>query len=119
MQDQQALSVFVVEDDEWYRELLAYNLELNPDYQITKFETGTDCIQALNQRPDIITLDYRLPDMEGSEVLKRIKEFDPEIEVIIISEQENIETAVELLKMGAYDYLVKAQDIRDRLLNVV
>ncbi|MEM6767391.1 MAG: sigma-54 dependent transcriptional regulator [Bacteroidota bacterium] len=119
MQDQQALSVFVVEDDEWYRELLAYNLELNPDYQITKFETGTDCIQGLNQRPDIITLDYRLPDMEGSEVLKRIKEFDPEIEVIIISEQENIETAVELLKMGAYDYLVKAQDIRDRLLNVV
>jgi DNA-binding NtrC family response regulator len=51
--------------------------------------------------------------------LEKIKDFDPDIEVIIISEQQDIETAVNLLKLGAYDYLVKAKDIRDRLLNVV
>jgi len=115
----QAFKIFVVEDDEWYRELLGYNLELNPDYEIHKFGTATDCLNALHQRPDVITLDYRLPDMEGDEVLRRIKDFNEHIEVVIISEQDNIETAVGLLKQGAYDYLVKAKDIRDRLLNVV
>ncbi|MCL4135016.1 UNVERIFIED_CONTAM: hypothetical protein GTU68_028078 [Idotea baltica] len=57
--------------------------------------------------------------MEGAEVLKKIKEYNPDIEVIVISEQENIETAVELLRLGAYDYITKANDIRDRLLNLV
>ncbi|MEM6262599.1 MAG: sigma-54 dependent transcriptional regulator [Bacteroidota bacterium] len=116
---QEEFSIFVVEDDEWYRELLAYNLELNPDYIIEKFETAQDCLQALHKRPDVITLDFRLPDMEGSEALKKIKDFDPNIEVVIISEQQSIETAVSLLKLGAYDYLVKQKDIRDRLLNVI
>lgn len=111
--------IFVVEDDEWYRELLGYNLELNPDYEVTKYADASTCLAALHQKPDVVTLDYRLPDMTGEEVLKRIKDYDPEIEVIIISEQDKIETAVELLKLGAYDYLVKAKDIRDRLLNVV
>ncbi len=115
----QAFKIFVVEDDEWYRELLGYNLELNPDYEIKKFGTATECLAALHEQPDVITLDYRLPDMEGDEVLRRVKDFNDQIEVIIISEQDNIETAVGLLKQGAYDYLVKAKDIRDRLLNVV
>jgi len=112
-------SIFVVEDDEWYRELIAYNLELNPDYEISKFENATDCLKELHKQPNAITLDYRLPDMEGDEVLKKIKDYNPDIEVIIISEQDNIETAVELLKLGAYDYITKTSDIRDRLLNVV
>ncbi|MDX1908821.1 MAG: sigma-54 dependent transcriptional regulator [Bacteroidia bacterium] len=119
MNNTDRLSIFVVEDDEWYRELLGYNLELNPDYDVAKFETGGACLKALSRRPDIITLDYRLPDMEGADVLRRIKEYDPDIEVIIISEQDNVETAVQLLKLGAYDYIAKARDIRDRLLNVV
>lgn len=119
MKDASGFNIFVVEDDEWYRELLGYNLELNPDYQITKFENATDCLEQLHLQPDVITLDYRLPDMSGSEALQKIKDYNPDIEVIVISEQENIATAVELLKLGAYDYIVKAKDIRDRLLNVI
>ena len=119
MNDSQSFKIFVVEDDEWYRELLGYNLELNPDYEIHKFATASDCLDALHLQPDVITLDYRLPDLDGSETLARIKDVNQDIEVIIISEQQNIETAVELLKLGAYDYIVKAKDIRDRLLNVV
>jgi DNA-binding NtrC family response regulator len=84
-----------------------------------KFKSGKECIDALKHNPDIITLDYRLPDMEGEKVLKEIKSFKQDIEVVIISEQESIETAVSLLRLGAYDYLVKTKDIRDRLLNVV
>lgn len=111
--------IYVVEDDDWYRELLNYNLELNPDYEVKSFQNGSDFLKKLHEKPDVVTLDYRLPDMEGAEVLRKIKDFDPDIEVIVISGQDNIETAVNLLKAGAYDYLVKTQDIRDRLLNVV
>jgi two-component system response regulator AtoC len=119
MSDPNKFRIFVVEDDEWYRELLGFNLELNPDYEITKFEDGTSFLKELHQNPDVVTLDYRLPDMEGAEILKKIKEFNPDIEVIAISEQENIDTAVQLLKMGAYDYISKGSDIQDRLLNTV
>jgi len=111
--------IFAVEDDEWYRELLIYNLELNPDHEVRAFGTGQECLKHLHERPHIITLDYRLPDMEGIEVLKKVKEFDPEIEVIAISEQDKIDTAVSLLKAGAYDYIEKSKDIRDRLLNTI
>ena len=102
----QAFRIFVVEDDEWYRELLVYNLELNPDYLVEKFETAEDCLAALHRAPDVITLDFRLPDMNGDEALKKIKDRYPDVEVIVISEQDNVETAVSLLRNGAYDYLV-------------
>ncbi|WNJ17271.1 sigma-54 dependent transcriptional regulator [Pontibacter sp. G13] len=113
------VKIFVVEDDDWYRELVGFNLELNPDYEVTKFANATDALKELSQLPEVVTLDYRLPDMEGEEALKRIKDFDPNIEVIIVSEQDKIDTAVNLLKLGAYDYIPKSDDIRDRLLNTV
>lgn len=112
-------TVFVAEDNEWYNKLLVHNLSLNPDYVVKSFFTATDLLDHLHERPDAITLDYRLPDMLGDEVLKRIRMFDEQIEVVVISEQENIETAVQLLKQGAYDYLVKTKDIREHLLNTI
>lgn len=111
--------IFVVEDDEWYNRLLVHNLSLIPDYAIRSFATGKDCLANLNEDPQVITLDYRLPDMKGLEVLKHIKETSPETQVILISEQDDIEVVVELLKQGAYDYIVKSRDIKERLLNTV
>ena len=60
-----------------------------------------------------------LPDFTGLELLKRIREENSDIQVILISEQEDIDTVVSLLKMGAYDYISKSDDIKDRLLNTV
>ena len=111
--------IFVVEDDDWYNRLLVHHLSLNPDYQVISFTNGKDCIDNLNKEPDVVTLDYRLPDMKGLEVLKKIKEVNEDIQVILISEQNEIEVVVELLKYGAYDYIVKSKDIRERLLNTV
>ncbi len=119
MSDERQFTIFVAEDDEWYNKLLVYNLSLNPDYVVKSYTNVGDLISNLHLHPDVITLDYRLPDMLGDEALGKIKEFNQDIEVVIISEQENIETAVELLKLGAYDYLVKSKDIRDRLLNTI
>ena len=112
-------TIYVVEDNEWYNKLLVHNLSLNPDFIVESFFNGKDLLNSLSKKPAVITLDYRLPDIDGETLLKKIKEFDANIEVIIISEQEEIETAVALLKAGAYDYLVKTKDIRDRLLNTI
>ncbi|MFL3662882.1 MAG: sigma-54-dependent transcriptional regulator [Flavobacteriales bacterium] len=111
--------IFVVEDNEWYNKLLVHNLSLNPDFVVESFLTGNELIAAITKKPDVITLDYRLPDTDGESLLNKIKDYDPTIEVIIISEQEEIETAVDLLKAGAYDYIVKSKDIKDRLVNTV
>jgi len=111
--------IFVVEDDEWYSRLLVHTLGLNPDYEIVNFFNGKDCIENLHVEPDVITLDYRLPDMTGLDILKNIKTDYPDIQVIMISEQKDINTVVDLLKYGAYDYIVKSDDIKERLLNTV
>lgn len=117
--DGKPFKIFVVEDDEWYNRLLVHNLSLNPDYDIESFTTGKECLDNLHKAPDLITLDYRLPDIKGLEMLKKIKAANEEIQVILISEQNEIEVVVELLKYGAYDYIVKSKDIRERLLNTV
>ena len=111
--------IFVVEDNEWYNQLLVHNLSLNPDFQVVSFQNGKDCLDHLGQKPDVVTLDYRLPDMSGIDVLKKIKKENPDIQVILISEQADINVVVDLLKEGAYDYIVKTNDIRQRLLNTV
>lgn len=112
--------VFVVEDNEWYNKYLRHTLSLNPDFSVSSFFTGEDLLNELYKNPpQCLTLDYRLPDYNGVDLLKKVKDEFPEVEVIAISEQEDIETAVELLKLGAYDYLVKSEDIRDRLLHTV
>ncbi len=119
MSKKENLKIFVVEDDEWYSEFLIYHLTLNPDYEVKKFRTAKEFLSALPENPSIVTLDYTLPDMTGSDVLKRVKEYNNDIQVLIISGQEDVNTAVELLKQGAYDYIVKNEDARNRILSVI
>lgn len=114
---QSSFRIFVVEDDPWYSELLTYHLNHNPDYEVHCFSTAKDCLASLYLGPEVICLDYSLPDSTGEEVLKKIKQLNPDIQVVIISGQEDIKTAVELLKLGAYDYIVKDDDTRERLWN--
>lgn len=116
---EKTFKIFVVEDNEWYNKLLVHHLSLNPDYEVESFFNAGDFLKELNKVPDVVTLDYRLPDMLGMDVLKRIKEENEDIQVILISEQDDIEVVVELLKHGAYDYIVKSNDIRERLLNTI
>ncbi|NVO32961.1 sigma-54-dependent transcriptional regulator [Hymenobacter lapidiphilus] len=110
-----SISIFIVEDNDWYAELLAYKLTQNPDYVVRRFATAQSCLDSLSEPPDIITLDYALPDGRGDEVLRRLKERLPDVAVIVISAQEDIRTAVGLLQQGAYEYLVKDEETADRL----
>jgi DNA-binding NtrC family response regulator len=119
MKNNSLLKIFILEDDRWYGTMLEHYLSLNPDYQVKRFENTKDFFQSLHELPDLITLDFTLPDMDGSQVLKKIKMQYPDLKVIIISGQEDIRTAVNLLKEGAFDYIVKDEDTNDRLWNAI
>lgn len=111
--------IFVVEDDPAYQKFLKYVISLNPDHEVKLFTDGKSFLEHLHEKPPIVTLDYSLPDIPGEDLLKIIKEREPDTHVIVISGQEKIGTAVNLLKFGAYDYISKDADTKDRLLNTI
>lgn len=111
--------MFIVEDDPFYGELLKKHLQLNPDNEVFLYKTGRECLDNLHLLPDLISLDYRLPDYTGSEVMKKVHFDYPDLPVVIVSGQEDVKTALDLLKEGAYDYFVKDNDTKDRLWNII
>lgn len=113
-----SFKIFIVEDDLIYAKILAYHLSLNPEYETEIFKDGQSLLKNLYKNPSIISLDYNLPDLSGMEILKRIREYNSDIPVIIVSGQQDVLTAVELLKKGAYDYIIKDQDTKERLWNI-
>lgn len=119
MYEKDPVKIFVVEDDPAYSKFLKYVLGLNPDFDVEYFTSGKECIQNLHKNPTIITLDYSLPDMPGEKVLQEIMQVLPEAQVIIVSAQEKISTAVDLMKAGAYYYIPKDTDAKDRLLYTI
>ena len=110
--------VFIVDDNELYAKVLKKKLE-NKRYEVSVFYTGHDCLDHLDQKPAIVTLDYRLPDISGEELLGAILKADPSTHVIIISGQEEIDIAIKLLKGGAYDYIPKGPDTLEKLIHTI
>ena len=112
------VKVYIVEDNVLYARVLKKQLT-DDGLQVKVFHNGTDFIKNLGDKPDVVTLDYTLPDMTGKEVLATIQEKMPSTQVIVISAQEDISTAIELMKNGAYDYIMKAPDTREKLSRVI
>lgn len=110
-----AFKIFIVEDDPWYGQVLMHHLGMNPDFDLELFTTGKDLLNSLHQKPALICIDFGLPDISGSKLLKEIKARDKHIPIIVISAQEEISVAVELLKSGARDYIVKNDHTKDHL----
>lgn len=114
-----AYKIFIIEDDPWYAATLEYHLALNPDYDIHVFTNAADCLKNLHLIPDLITIDFSLPDMRGDQLFIKIASICPALPVIIISGQEDISIAVELLKLGVNDYLVKNENTKELLWNII
>lgn len=99
--------IFIVEDDPWYGQLLEHYLSANPDYELTVFQNAKDLLANVYLNPDLICMDFGLPDMKGDILLSEIQKRNDAIPIIVISAQEEISIAVNLLKTGARDYIVK------------
>ncbi len=108
-------TVLIVDDEIAIRETLEMILTYE-DYQVVKAGSGAEALAAVaKQTPDVILLDVKMPGMDGFEVMERLKAAGNDAPVIVISGHGNIQTAVEAVKQGAYDFLEKPLD-RDRLL---
>lgn len=110
-------SICVVDDDQSLAKGIAKALKKN--YQTAVSFTGAAGLEAINaKQPDIVLLDIGLPDMDGIQVLKKIKTRFPEIEVIMITAFDEVKTVVSAMKAGARDYILKPLQT-DTLENVV
>lgn len=113
------LKVFLVEDDPWYGEILKHHLSRSEKLEVSLFTTARECIEQLSQHPDLICVDYGLPDMNGDRLLEELLLRDKDLHVIIISGQEDISVAVNLLKVGAKDYFIKNDNTGELLMRAV
>ena len=114
MTHENKVRIFLVDDDALYLKLLEIELMENADLIIELYATGEECIRNLHHNPDIIILDYHLDGIEknamnGIEVLDKIKAYNPEIPVIILSCQDKIEVAVNCMHHKASEYIVKSE----------
>ncbi len=101
--------IFIVEDNPVYNKLVVNYLNSKKFNNIESFSSGEECLKRIDQKPDIVIQDYLLEGIDGIEVLKATKKLYPNTEFIFLSGQDNIDVAINTMKLGAYDYIVKDQ----------
>src|SRR4030067_2628245 len=117
MEQLQRRNVLIVDDELGPRRSLG--LILKPSFNSFPSEDGSEALQIIkNTTIDVVTLDLKMPVMPGEEVLKRIKEYDPTIEVVIITGYGTLKSAVEAIKYNVFDYILKPFNVSDILATV-
>ncbi len=117
--------IFLVDDDDMYLKTAVHTLSQNRSFDIKQFTSGEAAIEAAKaskKKPDVMVLDYFLNSensdaISGLEILKKVKEEKLHAEIIMLSGQENIDVAVNSVKYGAYDYVVKNKSAFIRVQN--
>jgi two-component system, OmpR family, response regulator len=120
MSNEKKIKLFLVDDDALYLKLLQIELLVHGDFIIETFATGELCMENVSHNPDVIILDYFLDGidktaMNGIDTLDRIKTFNPDIPVIMLSSQDKIEVAIDCMLHKASDYIVKSETAFIRL----
>ena len=120
MSNEKKIKLFLVDDDALYLKILEIELMEHADFSISTFATGELCIANLSQNPDVIILDYHLDGidktaMNGIDTLDKIKAYNPDIPVVMLSSQDKIEVAVDCMLHKAADYVVKSETAFIRL----
>lgn len=111
--------IFVVDDDVQFTNLLNLHLKRNNNYEIELYNSGTELLSNLHKCPDIITLDYNMPDYNGFQLYDKIKQFNEQINTIFISGQKDVNIVVEAYKKGITNYIVKGEEAIVELLNSI
>jgi DNA-binding NtrC family response regulator len=102
--------IFIIDDEESITKMLMHWVKNQWNYNCKTFINGTDALNALSDNPDLILLDIMLPDINGNEVLSRIRMKNPQVPVIMLSAQGSVEVALESIRLGAFDYFPKPID---------
>jgi two-component system, OmpR family, response regulator len=116
--------IFLVDDDAVFLKMLEIQFLESGDFHIETYATGELCVENLAHKPDIIILDYLLDGVErdvmnGIETLDKIKAYNKDIEVVILSQQDKIDVAVNCMHHAAFDYVVKSETAFLRLQKII
>jgi DNA-binding NtrC family response regulator len=118
------IKLFLVDDDAIFLKSLEIEFRQHADFIIETFATGELCFSNLSHNPDVIILDYHLDGMDkfamnGLETLDKIKAFNPDIPVIMLSSQDKIDVAISCMHHRAFDYVVKSETAFLRLQKII
>ena len=116
--------IFLVDDEPIQNEMLKDYLNERFVYEIKTFDNGEEMLQNMHLNPEIVVLDFHLnahkaEAKNGVEILKAVKDRYPDVQVIMISGQDKIDVAVDSMKYGAYDYVVKGETAFSRTENIL
>jgi two-component system, OmpR family, response regulator len=108
-------AVFLVDDDPVFLDMLRETLADEPEFLVSIFETGEDCLASLHKKPEIIVLDYLLNSKienarDGMDILKELNRIMPETKVIILSGQEDGSLVYDFTRQNAADYIIKDEN---------
>ena len=118
------IKLFLVDDDAVFLKMLEIEFLQHADFVIETFPTGEKCMENLSRNPDVIILDYQLDGidktaMNGIQTLDKIKAFNPDIPVVMLSSQDKIEVAIDCMHHRAFDYVVKSETAFIRLQKII
>jgi two-component system, OmpR family, response regulator len=118
------IKLFLVDDDALFLKSLEIAFLQQADFAIETYTTGELCLQQLSLNPDVIILDYHLDGidakaMNGIETLDKIKAYNPDIPVVMLSSQDKIDVAVNCMHHRAFDYVVKSETAFVRLQKII
>ncbi|MDA3822698.1 MAG: response regulator [Bacteroidales bacterium] len=116
--------IFFVDDDKMIINLLEYTFQSRQQYEVKSFESGEECVAALNGNPDLIVLDHYLSSkddekMNGIQTLEKIREINPKLPVVILTGMGSDELSQEFLSKGAAGYLTKDDYFIDSLFDTI
>jgi two-component system OmpR family response regulator len=116
--------LFLVDDEPIQNEMLKDYLNERFLYEVKVFDNGEEAMQNMHLNPEIVVLDYHLSSQNrdaknGVEILKAMKDQYPNTQIIVLSGQDKIDVAVDTMKYGAYDYVVKGESAFSRIENVI
>ncbi|TWI74142.1 response regulator receiver domain-containing protein [Desulfobotulus alkaliphilus] len=114
------IRVMLVDDEAPFVDTLAQRLTMR-DFNVSKAYNGNQCLEAITANPhetDVVVLDILMPGLSGIEVLKRIKAINPLMQVVLLSGQATVETAIEGMKQGAHDFLIKPTEAETLALKI-
>jgi len=111
--------VLLVDDEEEFVEILAERLEFR-GFSVSTAFNGDDAVSCLKEHePDVVILDVLMPGKDGIQTLKEIKQINPLVEVIMLTGHATVGTAIEGMKLGAYNYLIKPSDTEDLVAKIM
>jgi two-component system, OmpR family, response regulator len=122
--DSYRIKIFLVDDDALYLKSLEIDFLQHADFAVETYATGEKCLESLSHNPDIIILDYHLDGIDkkainGIKTLDKIKSFNPDIPVVMLSSQDKIDVAIDCMHHKATDYVVKSETAFVRLQKII